>query len=218
MNIVFLTRFSIFETNIKAWRINKHNDIGNYKKKLFDKDRLENRFNNFEKICLPSILQQTSHQWKWHIGISDQLPNTYKQKIASLCTDRRIHIYPVSGINHFVDLCDQSDTNYATVRLDDDDALNANFCNKLLDYKSYDKQVISFPFGSRVILDNNKICYGTEVFYPKIALGLSAINFNILRAGDHSSIDSRYKVVYNNTKDMYYVNCGQYSESQRKFL
>jgi len=217
MIVNFLTRFSIFDPKLKAWQLNKKNNVAEYKKKLFDPKRLTYRINNFEKICLKSILSQKYTEWKWHIGISDQLPEEFQHRLYSLCEDSRIVIYKVNGLDSFINMCDQKHNNYATVRLDDDDGLNTDFCSILLKYKEEKNTIVSFPYGRSIVLDNNNIVYGSDVFYKNIALGLSAINFNIFRAGNHSLVHQKYKVIYDNSTEMYYLNCGEYCDTQRKF-
>ena len=218
MTIHFLTRFSIYDPHVKAWQLNKRHDDSTYKKKLFDPKRLDYRINNFAKVSLPSILAQKNKEWKWHIGISEQLPKKYKDKLNSLCQDDRIFIYEVDNVPSFVDICDQTENSYATVRLDDDDGLNENFCSILIKYEDEINKIISFPNGQSIILDNNNILYGKKIFYKNIALGLSAINFNIFRSGNHNLVFQKYSVIYDETPEMYYLNCGEYCDTQRSFV
>ena len=51
-----------------------------------------------------------------------------------------------------------------------------------------------------------------------IAVGLCAINMNIYDCGNHTKVHNKYSVIYDKTPDMYYINCGEFCYSGRKFI
>ncbi|MDN5653358.1 MAG: putative rhamnosyl transferase, partial [Lactococcus lactis] len=52
-----LIRYSLLSEDLKAWKISRA-DLESYRKQLFDEDRLNERFEMFKNITLPSLLNQ----------------------------------------------------------------------------------------------------------------------------------------------------------------
>ena len=52
--------------------------IEEYKSYLFSKERLDYKFNSFEKITLPSIVSKTDDNYIWVIYTSEYLPIEYQ--------------------------------------------------------------------------------------------------------------------------------------------
>ena len=82
MKVYILTRFSIFDPSTKGFKIQRASEI--YKEKLFNKKRLDAKFSFFEKMTLPSVLNQTYKDWEWHIFTSNELLENYKKKLEQL--------------------------------------------------------------------------------------------------------------------------------------
>ena len=40
---------------------------------------------------------------------------------------------------------------------------------------------------------------------------------NIYDCGNHMKVHTKYAVIYDETPDMYYINCGEFCNSGRKF-
>ena len=57
MIVYFITRFSIFDYDFKGYKLTKNLGIED-KSYLFSKERLDYKFDSFEKITLPSIVSQ----------------------------------------------------------------------------------------------------------------------------------------------------------------
>lgn len=220
MKVYFITRFSIFDPKAPAWKI-AHLPAEEYKKKLFSTDRLDTKFDVFEKMTLPSIVGQTNKNFEWFIIASTFLPNVYKERLNSLVAP-----YTQIKVHYITNYCELSRTvkshtiedSYATVRLDDDDGLSSNYVELLQKYKDKKECIITFPYGREFKIEENKIIMkDNEHYYPLIALGLCAINMNILSCGQHTMLQQKYKIVTDNTKNMYYLFCSPYCDSKRKF-
>jgi hypothetical protein len=88
------------------------------------------------------------------------------------------------------------DVLYSSIRLDDDDAISRNFFKKLDKYlkREFAGVCISFSSGVGIILENNRVQSVHIKKYPKIAIGLTWINFY---DSAKKSFFSKYPSVYN---------------------
>ena len=77
--------------------------------------------------------------------------------------------------------------------------------------------VISFPLGREYSFDHEKMIIGNKCNMKNIALGLAGINLVIYNCGDHSEIQNRYSMIYDNTPSVYYLNCspGHFDDQRR---
>jgi hypothetical protein len=205
MLVYIITRFSILDFNFKGYRLTRKNskNIQDYKNKLFAKNRLDYKFDSFEKITLPSIVNQTNQNYVWEIYTSKFLPEEYKERLIKLTKPYdKIKIYFIESFKDFNN-SEKTTDNYCTARLDDDDGLNKDFIEKLQKFENHKNTIVSFPCGQKVTIQNNEIIYGVKMEYKKIAIGLCAINMNIYNCGEHTLVDRKYKVIYDSTPDMY---------------
>ena len=108
--------------------------------------------------------------------------------------------------------------NYATVRLDDDDILCRNFSKILNKYSDQSGKVISFPNGNEYLIKKGRKKIGKKLNLKNLALGLSGININIYNCGDHSNINTRYKVIYDLTPKVYLLNCSNFCDTKRQYI
>lgn len=212
-----ITRFSIFDENCKFFNI-QHSE--QYKKKLFNTIRLDYKFNLFENVTLPSIVNQTNQNFIWYIYASEYMPPYYRIKLCELTKKyKNINCVFIKSFDEF-NKFKYIDDKFCTVRLDDDDYLNKDFIEKLNKYKNEKKEtIISFPYGNQYVYNTlkNKIIIGKETNYNLIALGLTCIDDNIYRHS-HSKIDFNTKnVILDDSKNMYLIHCGHYCDSGRPF-
>ena len=218
MLVYIITRFSILDFNFKGYRLTRKNskDAQDYKNKLFAKNRLDYKFNSFEKITLPSIINQTNQNYVWEIYTSKFLPEEYKERLIKLTKPyNKIKIYFIESFKDF-NKSEKTTGKYCTVRLDDDDGLNKNFVKILQQYKNHKNVIVSFPHGQKITIQNNEIIYGVKMEYKKNAFGLCAIDMNIYNCGEHTRVDKNFKVIYNNAPDMYFANCSEFCDTKRK--
>jgi len=179
---------------------------------------MEMQFKYFERMPLSTLLQQSNNDWKWHIYTSIDLPQKFRERLEELTKDSRITIFYISSFKEF-NKFENFESPYATVRLDGDDGLNSNFVETLQTFRENNKEIISFPYGKYFRINSNDQLEwkdGDE-FWPNIACGLTAINFNIYNAGDHSQVNLHYKTHYVNLKNMWYVAASGISDTGRAF-
>lgn len=233
MHHFIVTRFSILDNDFKGFNLTRStDDFEKYKTKLFDPERLDFKFNVFLNFTAKSIRTQTINpsQYTWLIYTSNELPEPYKSKLEDFAINAKdskqnIKILYTDTIKNFFDDIDRQinySGNYTTIRLDDDDVLNPNLLHELSAYDDvkYDKTIISFPLGIKFSVDNNtqkqQPIYGLPLNYKKVAAGLSAINMNIYKCGNHTKVDKVYKVIYNNLPNAYEICCSEFCDTSRK--
>lgn len=202
------------------------NDANETWRRLYDRQRLERKFAYFERLTLPSIVNQTDNNWQWHIYYGATMPDEFVQRLRRLCAPYwRILCTPVDSLRQFRH-CIKSileyfanDDLYVTVRLDDDDALHQSFFERLQTYSDRCNHLVSFPNGSRITFDaaNDMFCVGSDVHSRNTAVGLAAVQFNVYEAGRHTTVHKRYKVHYDTTPQMYYVACDSCCDTARAF-
>jgi len=217
--IYIFTRFSIYDPNSKGFNL-IHDK--NYQEKLFSKQRLDKKFYIFKTLCLPHILEQEYTNWRWYIFISPKLPLYYKcQLIEMIKLYPQINIQEVLHFKEFLSFTNNivnNQNNYITVRLDDDDGLSLEFLDLLCSYSKHKNSIVSFPYGTKVCLNNhNKLIYGKKMHQKNNAFGMAGINFNIFNAGNHCYVHRQYRVIYDMTPNMYYVFCDEMTDTKRKF-
>lgn len=124
-----LTRF-----NLRLWHKDKHRE------KVRTLEWLENRFELFEKYCLPSLAGQTCQDFVWIVLFDSQTPEAFKKRIEA-CRGRcpqltPIFVDPVEGRNFGrifrKAVLDRMDADrVVTTYLDNDDALDVHFVEDL---------------------------------------------------------------------------------------
>lgn len=207
--IYVIIRYSLLIENSKGWQI-ANEDLITYKDKLFNDIRLKQRLELFEKITLPSLLNQTKSlntDWiKVILVTSEDLPLWNKQKIESLANKYDwLYIDYLSmqnrDISRFIwkDLENkQEDILFSTVRLDDDDALANDFFEKMHPYFKEENVGFGLSFGNGYagFYDFKSGFYEKVVDYysPKVAIGLS--HFNIYKSNNNSFVSEKIKTIY----------------------
>ena len=222
MNTYIITRFSILDESSKSWvltRENKNRD--ELKSKLFSEERLSEKMKVFKNITYKSIINQINKNFTWLIVTSNELPGKYKSELYSIESEN-IKVYEVNKMSDFNKLIDsyEYESEYCTARLDDDDGLSLDFVEKLNQiYENSDKsEIVSFPNGNKITFKNDKIYLDNQkTHFKKIAIGLTKFNGNIYSCGNHTKVDEKYKVIYDNTENMYLVYCSDHCDTKRKF-
>jgi len=213
------TRFSILDKTCKGFQLTRNN-IDNIENLLFNENRLNYKFNVFHNMTVPSIKNQTYQNYVWLIFTSNYLPQKYKNILEKYSCDK-IKIVYVENFNEMSEYIKNTLKNidhYTTMRLDDDDALSRTFLEEINKYENEKGKIISFPNGINYTFTKNKFILGSRISHKHIALGLTAIGFNIFRAGDHSKLDQKnIQVIEIPTKDSYFLCCSDYCDTKRKF-
>lgn len=221
MKAYFITRFSIFDVKSDSWvltRNNKDEDI--LKASLFSDERLSEKIWSFKNITYRSIKSQIG-DYMWHIYTSKMLPEYCKQILYSM-EDENIKIIEVDSQAEFFEKTNlyEYGSEYATIRIDDDDALHPSFVERInsIYQKSNAVEIVSFPNGIKIKRGGSEIFAERNLFsMKKIALGLAMFNGNIYCAGSHTQIDQRYEVLYDYTPGMYLVYSSGVCDTGRKF-
>lgn len=189
---------------------------------LFNPRRLATKFKAFERMTMPSIKHQTYQRYTWLIYTSDQLPAAYKERLEKYKNNKVKIIYVKNFYEMETDLDKRliGKKHYTTMRIDDDDGLCNNFLEEINKYASKPSAkgtIISIPRGRLYTIRGKKIIYGSSVFSKRIALGLTAVGFNIMDAGIHTQVNKKYKVIYPTMKDAYSLFASKESLTKRKF-
>lgn len=222
-HLFIIMRYSVLLKKSGFWSIGKNRDFESYKEKLFDPKRLDLHEKLFKHVALKSILGQTTPIDDNHFSLvvltSDELPRENRNYLhevlqpypwASICqlsSGDSIEEYLRKNVIRF-----EETTCYATLRLDDDDALSREFIENITPYitPEYAGYCISFGLGYQGFFDTDqsRFVMFRERHFPKIAAGLTMINVfdanrmasehksaTIYGAGNHQQVDRRYPTI-----------------------
>jgi hypothetical protein len=220
MKVYFITRFSIYDPQFRGFRITVDYDYEEYERRLFNRNRLEHKFNTFQNITLRTIVEQSCNDWKWLIYTSDRMPDEYSKRLSFMVKEyANIVLIPVKDFNEFFekDLSYNYGDSFATVRIDDDDGLNKCFVKKLQQYSKNIGSIVSFTEGTLVKYAKGHMVMGEKITAKNNALGLTGIGVKIYNCGRHSDIDARYNVIYDSTPDMFFLTCSRFTDTKRGF-
>lgn len=221
-NLLIICRFSIL-VNHNCWKLN--GTLDEKKDKLFNTNRLESKFWSFENIMLPSLLNQTNTKFTLLIFSSIYLPDSYKEKLNNIIKDKQIKIklfYISENIYDMIRIIKSHfdiDSINATMRLDDDDAINPNFISLVYDkylIKDNINKAISFPNGIQIMYNNSQL-FVKPHSENNIAIGLTFISdkITVFELGDHPKIHNKIPVIYDYTNYMYLLYSSPYCDTQR---
>jgi hypothetical protein len=234
--VLIFTRFSIRDPSCGAWR--KSADS------VFSPARLEAKMQCFERMTAPSIGRQSgapAARIEWLLFTSPDLPQPYMARLraaadrcerdmrraGAVSAQSRVRVEEVAAMSELYARCKQQvnmmrtsgSGPFATVRLDDDDALSANYMQRLMRYRTARPGlVVSFPRGRKYAFDSSgRVRQGQPMNRKLIALGLARIGDNIQACGRHTQIATKYAVVYDETPGMYLCYCGEHTDTRRAF-
>jgi hypothetical protein len=219
MKSYIITRFSIFGWTKQGFQMTSDVNKEGYRSKLFSPLRLNHKFNVFEKITLPSILNQTNINWEWVIYASTFLPEEYQKRLLELTSPHpKIKCKFIDSFKEFI-FEPKKCEDYCTLRLDDDDGLAPTFLEKLQPYAEKKGVIVCHSRGIKFTVDEkNEIIYGKKTRNIGIAVGLCGIGINIYDCGCHGvRLKENYTLINRNDPDMYYLCCSDYCDSKRKF-
>ncbi|KPD10715.1 glycosyltransferase [Phaeobacter sp. 11ANDIMAR09] len=135
MNMVGLVRFSVLTPTYYSERFSNLKQTARH---LFDEDRMELRFSIFEKLCLPSLVQQTDGDFDLVVLTAKAMPEIYLNRLQDLLAPYdNMHLRPVGTRNHYrllkqgYDSIPVNDASHRILfRLDDDDAVDLDFVRR----------------------------------------------------------------------------------------
>ena len=238
-SIFLVTRYSIYKPESSGLRLAKQAKTHDaYRQALFAEVRLAARQQVFDAVTAASLMSQgvpAGVEVHWLVGVSDLLPAHHRAKLeatlqavesagsvrtklltiaSGLCDHFEGRTYPSlsAATEEFIlDTLRGRDEAFATVRLDDDDALAASFCPDLARFLKKDLAgfLVSFPYGLEGVFDPATGTIGDvrRRYSPTLALGLSFINFHgaggaftdervhVYRLGSHIRMARRNPVI-----------------------
>lgn len=179
------TRYSLFVPDSAAWRASNKSalkDDADYKKYLYDPDRLDFRDKIFTKFLAPSLARAAEGFDVTHIvSFSESLPEKYKDSLRK--TAER---YPVISLRELPD--GQPDWGgaidhirgtgeagvFGRYRLDDDDVLAVDYFSAMARYvqEKYVGMVVSFPLGVEAVYGGDHFYNFREAHVPMNSMGL----------------------------------------------
>ena len=86
----------IFDYKNNSFKITQGRSRNAYKSKLFSPRRLRFKFKVFEKMTLPSVINQTNKDWIWYIYSSAFLPEEFKERLKKILQHTSGFLYYVS--------------------------------------------------------------------------------------------------------------------------
>ncbi len=226
-HVFVMIRYSALTESSGSWAIGRDKSFESYKETLFSPERLRLHEKLFREVTLPSLMRMDRQLTTVLIFTSDELPENHLKNLNDMVNgldNFKIVLLPRSGklISHMHDCLYQQlqlfkeDVCYATVRVDDDDALSNDFFKHIFEYvkPAYQGHAISFALGVVGFFDGVKYVGFNKRKSPLTALGLSFINvfkmtdrkpnpLSIYGLGKHSNIDERHPVIMLSKKIMY---------------
>ena len=138
------------------------------KARIFDRARLQRRFQLFEEICLPSLAAQTDPDFNMMLitsrdlpdwahdrlmGLVRELPNVYVRAYRPLANIQRVFKRSV------FEMLDPTAPITASFRLDDDDALASDYIARLRTHMVSDKvgKIVTFSHGHQLALSDGAL-------------------------------------------------------------
>lgn len=229
MKIVVFTRFSEIRSNaagVYKAGAGTHED---YIARILDPARLKLRMTLFKNILLPSFVSQLPKldvsTFRWVITTSQELPrgirNELEQAIAPYpWAEIRVNANIIEITKNFLDEDKGGPAqNFASVRIDDDDAVSKEFFNKLSRYDSenFVNHVVSFPSGYSGWFDpeSETIAGVVNTYHPMNSIGLAyigrydgekivSLKASIYEVGSHNKADRMHPVIIDSRQNMYF--------------
>lgn len=237
--IYVIVRYSVLIEKSKSWTITDPN-LDEYRKNLFDENRLKSRLKLFSSITLPSLLGQEvfikDNNVKLIIISSENLPEWNKEELNNLVMDHEwisTHYLPSKGTSLVQPVYDDLKSHneevlYATIRLDDDDALSIDFFKEFSNFLIPSNIGYAISFGKGLCgffdFENSQYYKVIDYYYPKLALGLGYINLfdgksfknkikTIFQAGGHTKVDQYVPTIVYSKNIMYLRTMYESSDS-----
>lgn len=122
---------------------------------LYDDARMAARFAAFETFCLPSIRAQDDPWFRFHVLISPELPDHWRDRLLALCAPvPQIRVTPLDGRDLetalaplLAELQAKAARNLIQFRLDDDDALALGAVTRMRDHAARLADFANFGFS-----------------------------------------------------------------------
>ena len=225
MCIIYITRFSLVMTSmLTATRTSSYSE---YLKYLFGDKRMNVKFQVFESITLPSIVNQFDlKNVYWIICISDKLPERHLSHLNNL-----IKSYNFIKTVTFKDNENMSDKIIstklfqayknkikATIRLDDDDGVARTHTKNVRKYMQlkYLDHILGFTKGVTYNYNLHK-CERIHFYksIPAVGCCYYSLEKTIYGCGDHSYYQNNYKCIIDKMHVNWIISDSDISDSNR---
>ncbi|KFG91751.1 hypothetical protein BV98_000609 [Sphingobium herbicidovorans NBRC 16415] len=242
--VYIIIRYSIISKVNKAWIVSR-SDFVDYENHLFSKERMKERENLFSTHTLPSLKNMIDNKpddidVKVMIFTSSSMPSIHKEFLYNLCHQDHFRIIDVDIEEDYIKAMEnylleeilsasERPSVYATVRLDDDDALSQDFLHQMSPYinRNFDGFCLSFSRGYRGFYSNGRLKGYQLQFNPMIGLGLALVSSSnsdghtnsvrtIYSVGDHKKVDRKSPVILDSRYPAYIVNIHEHSDMSQK--
>ena len=186
MQLLYQTRFSY--VGLSGWQSEESKDP----QLLFAPERMERRFELFEKITLPSLVDQTDPDFKLVLLTSFMMPEEYaillREMTHDILGEDRVKI--LMKAKRMAGRVFRADTQESyppeqrvcQVVLDDDDAVAQDFtevcraeaCRALeVDYDDDPSRFVSFARGANLLVEDGQLTRLSDKHTPMVNLGLA---------------------------------------------
>ncbi|MBO7458343.1 MAG: hypothetical protein J6T80_03715 [Paludibacteraceae bacterium] len=168
---------------------------------------LEERIRLFKEYCLPSVLHQTCRDFIWILVGDIRTPNPYKQRVehfASVMPQIRVIWWPFDAddedyhipYKNLGGIYAEGKDALITSRLDSDDALPANYIERVQKVaQSGVEGIVSFPVGKQTFVRDNK-SYRVHYVPNHFTSRIERSGFETIMAYNHALLeDAQFHIV-----------------------
>lgn len=162
-------------------------------------------------------MKQTHQNFTWLIYSSNYMPEKYKQRLLRL-KNNNIEIKFVENLKEMMDDIDshiKTKKAFSTIRLDDDDGIHPDFLKTVETHKANHGKIISFIKGKVIKRNGKEFIPNRRITYKKTAAGMTGINFNIYKAGNHVKVNDKHPIIYDTLEDAYTISCSDLGNTRR---
>ncbi|HVZ98460.1 MAG TPA: glycosyltransferase [Chitinophagaceae bacterium] len=204
-----ITRFNL---RTAEWETTKHNE------RVLDDAWYENRFDLFEKFCLPSVVQQTNQNFSWIILFDTQTPDRYKTRIDELVMGHsNFMVLFIDGMkemgNAFSNIVrstiDPATDFVVSTRLDNDDMIHRDFIKIIQQLVSHapekERLIIDLRSGLQLNLESHP-CEVRKIkasFNPFISVAAPAGDDESVVTRTHSQWSTEKNVIVYDTRPLW---------------
>lgn len=230
MKVIIFTRFSEIRKGTAAYNAASSTTEA-YIAKILNPNRLRLRLRLLQDILLPSIASQSTRldrSWfRFVLTITPELPSDVVQKLKEITTQHPwasviVDANTISIMKEFLSEGDkEASHNFASIRIDDDDAVGRGFLQSILRYQdeAFADHVVSFPSGYAGWYDTAKSKIGgvVKAYHQLNSIGLCYIGrydpaagkvtstkTSVWECGTHNRVDRIHPVIIDARQNMFF--------------
>ena len=206
MKHFLITRFNL---KVASWKTAKDGSA------VLDDQWLENRFELFEKFCLPSVENQSNQNFIWVVFFDTDTPEKFRDRIQQISKNHKN--FQTLYINGIVELADSfktyiisqlehDDQFILTTRLDNDDIIHRDFIQTIQNLsKKNGESLIDLRKGYQVniVKKNAEIRKYNYAFNPFISVLENRNHFETIISRMHSEWENHEHIAIYNQKALW---------------